>query len=262
MNYKSLSLFFVLTSIIGFQFINPAFAQTIRNWQIIVPAQLQNEEAIKVALTDLQTFGKEIGINFQVTDDTKAIKGPAIVVGDAAINETTAKLSRKNDLTLQGVEDPQGYEIITSNTKHGKVMVIAGGSLIGNVYGLYWLWDRMRVYRTMPDINVIRNPALKTRMSLAWGRRAFGGGSKETMQQALRDANVDLPIVFPIHPRTQKNIDLLGLRDRVASISNLRLVDPIGYLDFLKLNANARLILTDSGGLQEEATILRVPVLD
>ena len=71
----------------------------------------------------------------------------------------------------------------------------------------------------------------------------------------------DLPIVFPIHPRTRKNIALLGLQDRVASMSNLRLIDPIGYLDFLKLNANARLILTDSGGLQEEATILRVPCI-
>ena len=188
MNYKSLSLFFFLTFILGFQFINPAFAQIIQNWQIIVPTQLQNEEAIKVALTDLKTFGKEIGIHFQVTDDKKAIRGSAIVVGDAAINETTAKLSRKNDITLKGVEDPQGYEIITSNTKHGKVMVISGGSVISNVYGLYWLWDRMRVNRTIPDINVIRNPALKTRMSLAWGKRAFGGGSKETMQQALRQS--------------------------------------------------------------------------
>jgi len=84
----------------------------------------------------------------------------------------------------------------------------------------------------------------------------FGG-----VLDAIEVIQGDLPIVFPIHPRTQKNIDLLGLRDRVASMSNLRLVDPIGYLDFLKLNANARMILTDSGGLQEEATILRVPCI-
>jgi UDP-N-acetylglucosamine 2-epimerase (non-hydrolysing) len=71
----------------------------------------------------------------------------------------------------------------------------------------------------------------------------------------------DLPIVFPIHPRTRKNLDLLRLKDRVDAMPNLRLVDPIGYLDFLKLNANAKVILTDSGGLQEEATILRVPCI-
>ena len=78
---------------------------------------------------------------------------------------------------------------------------------------------------------------------------------------AIEAIQRDLPIVFPIHPRTLKNLDSLGLQDRVASMSNLRLVDPIGYLDFLKLNSNARLILTDSGGLQEEATILRVPCI-
>ncbi|NLS95775.1 MAG: UDP-N-acetyl glucosamine 2-epimerase [Planctomycetaceae bacterium] len=71
----------------------------------------------------------------------------------------------------------------------------------------------------------------------------------------------DLPIVFPIHPRTRKNIADLGFRSRVEALGNLRLVDPLGYLDFLKLNANARLVLTDSGGLQEETTILRVPCI-
>ena len=78
---------------------------------------------------------------------------------------------------------------------------------------------------------------------------------------AIEAIQRDLPIVFPIHPRTRKNLDSLGLADRVNSMANLRLVDPIGYLDFLKLNANARLMLTDSGGLQEEATILRVPCI-
>ncbi|MCK5699630.1 MAG: hypothetical protein KAI29_00690, partial [Cyclobacteriaceae bacterium] len=185
---KSSSFLAISIVVLGLLFGNSTLAQITQNWQIIVPSQLQNEESIKVALKDLQAFGKEIGINFQVTDDKKAIKNSAIVVGDAAINETTAKLLRKKDIILQGVEDPQGYEIITSNTKHGKLMLISGGSVIGNVYGLYWIWDRMRVYRTIPDINIIRNPALKTRMSLAWGRRAFGGGSKETMQRALRQS--------------------------------------------------------------------------
>lgn len=71
----------------------------------------------------------------------------------------------------------------------------------------------------------------------------------------------DLPIVFPIHPRTRKNISALGFQDRVEAMSNLRLVEPFGYLDFLELNANAKLVLTDSGGLQEETTILKVPCI-
>ncbi|MGI6415801.1 MAG: non-hydrolyzing UDP-N-acetylglucosamine 2-epimerase [Thermoguttaceae bacterium] len=71
----------------------------------------------------------------------------------------------------------------------------------------------------------------------------------------------ELPIVFPIHPRTRKNIASLGFGNRVAAMPGLRLIDPIGYLDFLKLNTHARVILTDSGGLQEESTILRVPCI-
>ena len=71
----------------------------------------------------------------------------------------------------------------------------------------------------------------------------------------------DMPVVFPIHPRTRKNLTSLGLADRVEGMTALRLLDPIGYLDFLKLTSSARLVLTDSGGIQEETTILKVPCL-
>ncbi|MFP4141597.1 MAG: non-hydrolyzing UDP-N-acetylglucosamine 2-epimerase [Phycisphaerae bacterium] len=78
---------------------------------------------------------------------------------------------------------------------------------------------------------------------------------------ALDAIQRDMPIIFPIHPRTRKNLPRLGLQDRVDAMGNLRLLDPIGYLDFLKLTASARLVLTDSGGIQEETTILQVPCL-
>jgi UDP-N-acetylglucosamine 2-epimerase (non-hydrolysing) len=71
----------------------------------------------------------------------------------------------------------------------------------------------------------------------------------------------DMPVIFPIHPRTKKNIEMFGLQERVEKMINLRLVEPIGYLDFLKLNTNAFVVLTDSGGLQEETTILKVPCI-
>jgi UDP-N-acetylglucosamine 2-epimerase (non-hydrolysing) len=70
-----------------------------------------------------------------------------------------------------------------------------------------------------------------------------------------------LPIVFPVHPRTRKTIAELGLSDRVESIKELRLVEPLGYLDFLNLSSSARLVLTDSGGIQEETTALGIPCL-
>ncbi len=71
----------------------------------------------------------------------------------------------------------------------------------------------------------------------------------------------DLPIVFPIHPRTRNNLPKLGLADRVAAMSNLKLIEPAGYLDFLKLTSSCKLVLTDSGGIQEETTVLKVPCI-
>jgi UDP-N-acetylglucosamine 2-epimerase (non-hydrolysing) len=84
----------------------------------------------------------------------------------------------------------------------------------------------------------------------------FGG-----LLSALEAIQKDLPIVFPIHPRTMRNLSASNLAGRIEKMSNLRLIEPAGYLDFLKLMAHARLVLTDSGGIQEETTILRVPCL-
>ncbi|MFA6550667.1 MAG: UDP-N-acetylglucosamine 2-epimerase (non-hydrolyzing) [Candidatus Gracilibacteria bacterium] len=71
----------------------------------------------------------------------------------------------------------------------------------------------------------------------------------------------NLKLVFPIHPRTKKNMENTGLKARVDAMNNLILLEPVGYLDFLKLTANAAIVITDSGGIQEETTILGVPCM-
>jgi UDP-N-acetylglucosamine 2-epimerase (non-hydrolysing) len=68
----------------------------------------------------------------------------------------------------------------------------------------------------------------------------------------------ELPVVFPVHPRTRKRLEEFGLGARSSA---LRLCEPLGYLDFLGLTSQARLVLTDSGGLQEETTALGIPCL-
>ncbi|MBN2312752.1 MAG: UDP-N-acetylglucosamine 2-epimerase (non-hydrolyzing) [Sedimentisphaerales bacterium] len=78
---------------------------------------------------------------------------------------------------------------------------------------------------------------------------------------ALEVIQNDLPIIFPIHPRTLKNITSLNLRNRIDRLARLHLIDPIGYLDFLKLQSSARVVFTDSGGIQEETTVLKVPCI-
>ena len=69
------------------------------------------------------------------------------------------------------------------------------------------------------------------------------------------------PVIFPIHPRTRKSAERLGLFERIARMPNLLLTEPLGYLEFLNLNAHAKFVMTDSGGIQEETTVLNVPCL-
>jgi UDP-N-acetylglucosamine 2-epimerase (non-hydrolysing) len=77
---------------------------------------------------------------------------------------------------------------------------------------------------------------------------------------ALLNISERLPIVFPAHPRTRAKIEEFGLSERVEN-SNIKLIEPLGYLDFMRLYSGARLVLTDSGGLQEETTALGIPCL-
>jgi len=75
------------------------------------------------------------------------------------------------------------------------------------------------------------------------------------------DVAADMPLLWPIHPRAKKQLQEFRLWDRVVSTPNLVLMRPIGYHDMLRLNMSARLLLTDSGGLQEECTVLGTPCL-
>lgn len=71
----------------------------------------------------------------------------------------------------------------------------------------------------------------------------------------------DINIIFPIHPRTKNMLEKFGLFDELNDLDHVHIVKPIGYLDFLLLTSKSTLILTDSGGLQEEAITLDVPAL-
>ncbi len=78
---------------------------------------------------------------------------------------------------------------------------------------------------------------------------------------ALAEISHSLPLVFPVHPRTRRRIMEFGFAERVERLENLHLIEPLGYLDFLRLYSGAALVLTDSGGLQEETTALGIPCL-
>ncbi|MCK4695767.1 MAG: UDP-N-acetylglucosamine 2-epimerase (non-hydrolyzing), partial [Candidatus Cloacimonetes bacterium] len=82
-----------------------------------------------------------------------------------------------------------------------------------------------------------------------------------TILNAFEEISRSIKLVFPIHPRTTKQIATFGLEEKVKKMKNLLLIPPIGYYDFLKLQMEAKFILTDSGGIQEESTYFGIPCL-
>ncbi len=78
---------------------------------------------------------------------------------------------------------------------------------------------------------------------------------------ALEAVSLRIPLLFPMHPRTVARAQTLGLEGRLREMSGLKVVEPMGYNDFCVLLANAKLVATDSGGIQEETTALGIPCL-
>jgi UDP-N-acetylglucosamine 2-epimerase (non-hydrolysing) len=83
-------------------------------------------------------------------------------------------------------------------------------------------------------------------------------GRLQAILQTLSDISRDLPLLFPVHPRTRERIKGLDFRGHGP---RLQLIEPLGYLDFLALQKGAQMVITDSGGIQEETTYLGVPCL-
>ncbi|HVF41666.1 MAG TPA: UDP-N-acetylglucosamine 2-epimerase (non-hydrolyzing) [Pyrinomonadaceae bacterium] len=78
---------------------------------------------------------------------------------------------------------------------------------------------------------------------------------------ALERIGGRLPVIFPAHPRTRKKLSEFGLSESLNARGRVRVIEPLGYVDFLRLYSGARLVLTDSGGIQEETTALGIPCL-
>jgi UDP-N-acetylglucosamine 2-epimerase (non-hydrolysing) len=89
--------------------------------------------------------------------------------------------------------------------------------------------------------------------------------SMDVLQPLVRvlidSVSAELPLVWSLHPRTKKNLQAFGLWDEVLKAKNIILINPVGYHEMLKLNMSAKIVLTDSGGLQEESCVLGTPCI-
>jgi len=108
----------------------------------------------------------------------------------------------------------------------------------------------------MHDLGLKKNGYL-----LATIHRAYNTDNPQTLKEIISIlTQTDELVIFPIHPRTRQKMQEYGLQDGKLP-GNLRLVDPLPYLDMLTLEQNARMILTDSGGIQKEAYFFGIPCL-
>ena len=118
------------------------------------------------------------------------------------------------------------------------------------------------------DESLKSNIREKLRLDSEYGyvtlHRASNVDSKEVLSgilSALESIQERLPLAFPVHPRTRARLKEFGLWEHIVKWPNTRVIEPLGYLDSLCLMAGAKLVLTDSGGIQEETTVLGIPCL-
>jgi len=83
----------------------------------------------------------------------------------------------------------------------------------------------------------------------------------ETVVEQLLEASKTVPLVFPVHPRTRERLKSFGLFDRLDQADGVKIIEPVGYIEFMGLVRRAKLVITDSGGVQEETTYLDIPCM-
>jgi len=155
-------------------FCRAAAAQPAGRWTIVTGAEHAGEEATRLAIEDLTAAFAATG----ATLEAGAPGGNTILVGSAA----------RDAEDIETPADPDGYAIRTVDRIGARTVLVSGGSVVGDVYGLFWIRDRLRVHGHVPEINTVRVPAMKVRFGAAWGRRGSGGNSKQHMREALRQS--------------------------------------------------------------------------
>ncbi|MFV2068079.1 MAG: hypothetical protein ACC645_13985 [Pirellulales bacterium] len=203
----------VLLILLGFGAFVPsargvAGSPAMATWSIHLPQAARDDAAIQAAVEDLKGICGRHRIALTTTTAASP-QGNAIVVGDATRNPVTEALVSQGKLDLRGVDVSDGFEIRALSAGDGTTLVVAGGSLIGDAYGLYWLWDRVQVHETMPRLNVRRQPALKVRHA--------SGENAEQIRNALRYtfnwvSGQDILTLVPWDSEPEKVASLLGRR--------------------------------------------------
>lgn len=154
------------------------------------------------------------------------------------------------------VSEPAGMDNLRREGHPEKHLHLTGNVMIDT---LRWLLPGTRERTILRDLGV--TPGKYGVVTLHRPANVDDAKTLTSLIDVLVEVSSRLPLVFPVHPRTQARIERFDLVKKIAAAPGFRLEGPLGYLDFLALTSQARVIVTDSGGLQEESTALGIPCL-
>ncbi len=155
---------------------------------VILPTNYDSYKGYSVAVETLIKESGELGINIKVISSAEVIPtGNVIIVGKLE-NNLEAYKNYNVDLPDNDIASlsPEEFIIKTLKSDKRKIILIVGGSPVGDAYGIFWLLDRIKVNRCIPDVNCRRKPQFSIRQAPGWGRISRGGASLEQINIAFR----------------------------------------------------------------------------
>ncbi|MBD3636694.1 MAG: UDP-N-acetylglucosamine 2-epimerase (non-hydrolyzing) [Crocinitomicaceae bacterium] len=153
------------------------------------------------------------------------------------------------------ITEPSGVENLTKENANGK-MHFVGNTMIDT---LVHFDTNIRNNQIASELALVNDPFIL--MTIHRPSNVDAESDLKKLIQLIEDVSSRYKIVFPVHPRTIQRLEKFNLKDRFEAISNLIITESMGYFEFQNLVLNASLIITDSGGIQEESTFRQVPSL-
>ena len=176
--------------------------------------------------------------------------------GDMTMPEEINRILTDRIADYLFVSDPAGIKNLIKEGIEKKKIFFVGNIMIDS---LLKQQKKAKKSKILKKLNI--KPKQYTLLTL---HRPLNVDDKKILKKLLQTFNIiqkKIKIIYPIHPRTKKRIKKFGFEKYIKQMKNFIITPPLGYLDMIHLLNNAKLSLTDSGGIQEESTILKIPCL-
>ncbi|MFH1051385.1 MAG: UDP-N-acetylglucosamine 2-epimerase (non-hydrolyzing) [bacterium] len=176
--------------------------------------------------------------------------------GDRTMPEEINRITTDSICDYCFVTEQSGLDNLLKEGRNPESVFFTGNTMIDSQF---YASEKAKKSRIMNKLNLCEKEYILITL-----HRPSNVDSEEQLRSILEifsEFSSIRKIVFPVHPRTRKNISNFGLEYLVKDNSNIMLTEPLGYIDFLNLMMNSDFVLTDSGGIQEETTALGIPCI-